>query len=274
MAQLLSGVAHLHSLNILHRDLKGGNLLLSNKGELKIADFGLAKTYNKYTRLTPGVVTHYYRAPELFYGSCYYNEKIDIWSIGCIFAELLLGKMLFASKTNKKLEHLNKIYELLGDPLKSWPQVTKFNLWEDLRPNKIYTNRLESHLKANCKEIDDDSIDLLQKFLAYNPEDRISAADALNHRYFFDVESLKGKKLFRDLKDKGVDFHPISYKNRKSNGEKRDYEGRRNEGRRNEGRGYEGRRNEERFRGSDKYGLGKRDNFGHFDNHKRKRTKM
>lgn len=97
--QILNGIEHLHSKHIIHRDLKGANLLLNKKGELKLADFGLGRWLNSHNKnLTKEVVTFPYRAPEITYGYKNYDEKIDIWSIGCIFAELLLGTVIFAQK--------------------------------------------------------------------------------------------------------------------------------------------------------------------------------
>lgn len=272
MAQLLEGVAHMHGRNIIHRDLKGGNLLLNNKGELKIADFGLAKFYNKYVPLTTGVVTHYYRAPEIFYGSCKYNEKIDIWSIGCIFGELLLGKMLFRSKTDKKIEHLIKIYELLGNPQDTWPEVRKLQLWQPLKPAKIYQNRIISYMKANSLFHDEDAFDLLKQFLAYNPAHRISAEKALHHPYFCDLNELNKRKLFHDLKDKGIDYHPISFKNHTNRENKKRQDRYRDTGddyrRPAYDNKYDKKRNEFNNRGEDYY-LRKRESMNNSDNNRR-----
>lgn len=120
--QILSGIEHLHQKQIIHRDLKGANLLLNKKGELKLADFGLGRWLNSHNKnLTKEVVTFPYRAPEITYGYKSYDDKIDIWSIGCIFAELLIGTVLFAQKDPN--EQIKFMYELLGDPRDSWPEV-------------------------------------------------------------------------------------------------------------------------------------------------------
>ena len=276
MAQLLAGVAHMHAKSIIHRDLKGGNLLLNNKGELKIADFGLAKFYNKHVPLTTGVVTHYYRAPEIFYGSCNYDEKIDIWSIGCIFGELLLGKMLFRSKTDRKVEHLTKIYEIMGNPQDTWQEVRNYRLWEVLKPTKIYQDRLKSHMKANCIFYDEDAIDLLRLFLAYKPDNRISAEKALQHPYFSDLNELSKRKLFRDLKEKGVDYHPISYRNHKKRESMQHhdrYREHRDDYRRSHyDKKYDKKKHEYRDRGEDYY-LRKRETMKHSDNSRRRNGK-
>ncbi|XP_038884699.1 cyclin-dependent kinase G-2 isoform X3 [Benincasa hispida] len=125
MIQLLEGVRYLHSNWVLHRDLKTSNLLLNNQGELKICDFGLARQYGSplkpYTHL---VVTLWYRAPELLLGERQYSTAVDMWSLGCIMAELLSKEPLFNGKT--EVEQLDKIFRTLGTPNETiWPRFSK-----------------------------------------------------------------------------------------------------------------------------------------------------
>ncbi|PIK58548.1 hypothetical protein BSL78_04518 [Apostichopus japonicus] len=119
--QLLRGVNHLHENWILHRDLKTSNLLLSHKGILKIGDFGLAREYGSpLKQYTPIVVTLWYRAPELLLAIKEYSVKIDMWSVGCIFAEFLTMKPLFPGRS--EIDQLNRIFKELGTPSeKIWP---------------------------------------------------------------------------------------------------------------------------------------------------------
>jgi serine/threonine protein kinase len=101
MQQLLSGLDHCHTHGVLHRDIKGANLLINNDGILKIADFGLATFFNpnQKQQLTSRVVTLWYRPPELLLGSTNYGPAVDLWSAGCILAELLAGKPIMPGRT-------------------------------------------------------------------------------------------------------------------------------------------------------------------------------
>lgn len=184
MIQLISGVRHMHDNWILHRDIKASNLLLSHKGILKIGDFGLAREYGsplkKYTSL---VVTLWYRAPELLLGQKQYSTPIDMWSVGCVFAELLTMKPLFPGKS--EIDQINKIFKELGTPNdKIWPgppayselpQVKKMNI-----PQHPYNN-LRSRFGANFT---DKGFDLMNQLLTYDPAKRITAEDSLKHNYF------------------------------------------------------------------------------------------
>jgi cyclin-dependent kinase 12/13 len=100
MKQVLDGLAHLHEKAIIHRDIKGGNILMSKDGIIKLADFGLARTFfpGQNYNYTPKVVTLWYRAPELLLGMRNYTGAIDMWSVGCLFAELMTGKPIFPAK--------------------------------------------------------------------------------------------------------------------------------------------------------------------------------
>jgi len=115
MMQFLSGLSELHKFQVLHRDIKPQNLLVSKKGHLKIADFGLARIIASPGRkMTIGVVSDWYRPPEIFFGATYYSYSVDIWSAGCIFAEFLIKEPIFMGNGEKEI--LSKIFYLLGMP--------------------------------------------------------------------------------------------------------------------------------------------------------------
>ena len=125
MYQIFDGVAYCHSKKIIHRDLKPQNLLIEKSGKVKIADFGLARSFSIPIRAyTKEVLTLWYRAPELLLGNSEYSISVDIWSIGCIFAEMYLKRPLFQGES--EMEQWTKINEILGSPTPdSWPDIVK-----------------------------------------------------------------------------------------------------------------------------------------------------
>ncbi|TYJ43290.1 hypothetical protein E1A91_A03G143200v1 [Gossypium mustelinum] len=196
MLQLLEGVTYLHDNWVLHRDLKTSNLLLNNQGELKICDFGLARQYGSplkpYTHL---VVTLWYRAPELLLGARQYSTAIDMWSLGCIMAELLSKEPLFNGKT--EFDQLDKIFRTLGTPNETiWPG---FSMLPGVKVNfvKHQYNLLRKKFPATSftgtPVLSDAGFDLLNKLLTYDPEKRITAEAALNHEWFCEVPLPKTK---------------------------------------------------------------------------------
>jgi cyclin-dependent kinase 12/13 len=183
--QILSGMAYLHKCKIIHRDIKSSNILMNHKGEIKIGDYGLARRDSKVQnkQYTFKVVTICYRAPELLLGCRDYGPEIDMWSIGCVFCELLTGVVLFKENNNEK-DQLNKIFSICGTPdEKKWPGLTKLPLWEKLSQKTDYKNCLRENFK-DTKFVDDITFDLINKLLQLNPKDRITAEEALNHQFF------------------------------------------------------------------------------------------
>ncbi|KAK0550031.1 hypothetical protein OC845_002835 [Tilletia horrida] len=180
LRQLLSAVSLLHSNWIVHRDLKTSNLLMNNRGMVKLADFGLARMFgDPLGDMTSLVVTLWYRAPELLLGSKDYDTAIDMWSVGCIFGELMLKEPLFTGKN--EADQIVKIFRLLGQPNEeSWPGYSK--LPEAKSASAVA--QPYSALRSRFKHCTDACLDLLSKLLTYDPSRRITADEALDHPYF------------------------------------------------------------------------------------------
>ncbi|XP_073326067.1 cyclin-dependent kinase 11B isoform X4 [Pagrus major] len=181
MIQLLRGVRHLHDNWILHRDLKTSNLLLSHKGILKIGDFGLAREYGSPLKpYTPVVVTLWYRSPELLLGAKEYSTAVDMWSVGCIFGELLTQKPLFPGKS--EIDQINKIFKDLGSPSeKIWPGYSELPAVKKMTFTEYPYNNLRKRFGAL---LSDQGFDLMNKFLTYCPSKRILSDEGLKHEYF------------------------------------------------------------------------------------------
>lgn len=182
MYQLLKGIEFCHRNKVLHRDLKPQNLLTNSKGQLKLGDFGLARAFGiPVNTFSNEVVTLWYRAPDVLLGSRTYNTSIDIWSAGCIMAEMYTGRPLFPGTTNE--DQITRIFRIMGTPTeRTWPGITQL---ADYKPTfQMYATQ---DLRQILPMIDPVGIDLLQKMLQLRPELRISAADALNHPWFHDL---------------------------------------------------------------------------------------
>lgn len=186
--QLLSGLAHCHRHRILHRDLKPQNLLINLEGELKLADFGLARVIGiPVKKYTHEVVTLWYRPPDVLLGSTMYNASVDCWGVGCIFAEMASGKPLFCG--GNETDQLLKIIKIIGSPnTADWanmvflPGYKKFNL--DKLPK--FTGK---NLSTVLPRLGPHGLDLLSQFLQYDPAKRITAKNAMKHPFFDDLRN-------------------------------------------------------------------------------------
>lgn len=182
MHQILKGIAFCHLNKVLHRDLKPQNILINTNGQLKLADFGLARSSAiPVSNVSNDVVTLWYRAPDVLLGSRAYSTSIDIWSAGCIMAEMYARRPLFPGTTNE--DQLVRIFRIMGTPSEStWPGISQYTGYRQNFQN--YTTR---NLQVVLPEIDASGIDLLQRMLQMKPEMRIDAQNALDHSWFMDV---------------------------------------------------------------------------------------
>ncbi|KAH0539670.1 cyclin-dependent kinase 7 [Cotesia glomerata] len=190
MIQTLQGLDYLHCNWILHRDLKPNNLLVNQKGVLKIGDFGLAKFFGSPNRInTHQVVTRWYRAPELLYGARLYGTGVDMWAVGCILAELLLRNPFLPGESD--LDQLTRIFQTLGTPTEeTWPGMTELTDFIQFKPfigipfSDIFT------------AVSADLLDLISSLLRINPSERCTCSQALQMPFFSNKPSpTSGDKL-------------------------------------------------------------------------------
>lgn len=176
MLQLLKGVDFLHSRHILHRDIKGSNVLINNRGEVRVTDFGLARPQEEgRSRYTPGVVTRWYRPPELLLGACEYGQSVDMWGVGCILVEMLTRKSAFPGQGD--FDQLELISKLCGTPSKetmpNWGQCPLFE--------KIKLPVYRRTIREQFRGVEGDLIDRL---LVLDPMKRLTASEAMKHPFF------------------------------------------------------------------------------------------
>ncbi|KAI0343218.1 Pkinase-domain-containing protein [Trametopsis cervina] len=178
IAMTFRGLEFCHRNWILHRDLKPNNLLISANGQLKLADFGLARDFaDPGYKMTCQVITRWYRPPELLFGARYYSTAVDIWSVGCIFAELMLRTPYLPGESD--LDQVKTTFRALGTPTEDdWPGHTKL-------PDYVAVGQFQkTPLRDLFTAATPECLNLLGSCLVYDPRKRISAKDALHHPYF------------------------------------------------------------------------------------------
>lgn len=191
--QLLRGLKYVHSANVLHRDLKPSNLLLNSNCDLKICDFGLARTTSETDFMTEYVVTRWYRAPELLLNCSEYTAAIDIWSVGCILMEIIKREPLFPGKDY--VQQLGLITELLGSPDDSDLEFLRSD--NARRYVKQLPHRPKQPFSVKFPNVSPVAIDLAERMLVFDPSKRITIEEALNHPYLSSLHEINEEPICR-----------------------------------------------------------------------------
>jgi mitogen-activated protein kinase 1/3 len=206
--QILRALYFLHSANIIHRDFKPSNVLINEDCTVKLCDFGMSRGIKEENvLLTEYVVTRYYRAPEVMLSSHHYTKKIDVWSVGCAFAELLSKKFLFPG--DNYITQIKLIIEVLGTQ-----DVNDLNFISNSSAKNFvmqFQNIPKKDFKQILKSDNPDAVDLVEKMLVFNPEKRYSIEQCLNHRYLKNMregieDPVFNGKINLDFDDKNINL--------------------------------------------------------------------
>ena len=177
--QILSAVAYMHSHHFMHRNIKPESFLINSRGIIKLRGFSSVRSYSiPLTQMTPGLTMLWYRPPEILLGSTFYDIGVDVWSVGCVIAEMIKKEPIFTGDSD--LDQVFNIFKVLGTPDDYWPETAAF-------PKETIPEMPKQDLSAFIGTDDPDLIDLLSRLLEIDPGKRISAREALDHPYFSQV---------------------------------------------------------------------------------------
>jgi cyclin-dependent kinase 7 len=184
MGMLGRAIYFCHSNFMLHRDIKPNNLLIAADGEVKLADFGLARSFaDPYANMTLVVITLWYRPPELLFGARHYSGAVDVWSMGMVFAELLLPVLYAATMSDKEIAQLETICDAVGTPTEdNWPGVTSLPNYVEM--DKQIPLRGRDYCMAKFPTAGAQGVDLLMAMLKLDPRNRVTAQGILEHPWW------------------------------------------------------------------------------------------
>ncbi|KAL6011100.1 Mitogen-activated protein kinase 3 [Asimina triloba] len=204
--QILRGLKYIHSANVIHRDLKPSNLLVNANCDLKICDFGLARPASESEFMTEYVVTRWYRAPELLLSSNDYTAAIDVWSVGCIFMELVNKRPLFAGRDH--VHQMRLLTELIGTPGEA--ELGFIQNEEARRYIRSIPHHPRQPLKNVYPHMNPLAIDLVERMLTFNPTQRITVEEALAHPYLAKLHDLADEPVCTESFSFDFEQHPLS----------------------------------------------------------------
>ncbi|THC96883.1 hypothetical protein EYZ11_003653 [Aspergillus tanneri] len=207
--QMFEGLNYLHHRGILHRDIKAANILVSNRGQLKYADFGLARFFSKSRQLdyTNRVITIWYRPPELLLGETRYGPAVDVWSAACVYVEMFTKKAVFPGEGGE-ISQLDKLYNSLGTPTRAeWPDVVEMPWFELMRPTERKKRAFEDVYSSVLSPA---ALDMVSQVFRYDPAKRPTAEEVLKHPYFISEEPKPQQAI--ELENIEGDWHEFESK--------------------------------------------------------------
>lgn len=224
--QMFEGLDYLHKRGVLHRDIKAANILISNTGQLKYADFGLARFYTKSRQLdyTNRVITIWYRPPELLLGETQYGPAVDVWSAACVFVEMFTKKAIFPGEGGE-VSQLEKVYNVMGTPTRAeWPGIVDMPWFELIQPTERKKRAFETLFKDVFTLA---ALDMVNSMFRFDPAKRPTAEEVLGHAYFVSEEPRASQPVELEMVE--GDWHEFESKAHRRENDKKEKERRKEE---------------------------------------------